>query len=731
MFDRLSATLRLDAPVTSLPGISGKRADALARLGARSVRGLLELYPRRYLDHSRVVPISQVSLGESCTVVGGIHALSTRRTRRGLSLTEVAVTDDTGMLQVVCFNQPWLTRTLSQGMRVAVAGTVEFKNGFFQMTNPTFDELQPDETRGSITPVYPANADISRQSVRRAVAAAVDATCGCYDPLPAPLRARYRLCSRWQAWHGMHLPQSMEQVKQAHRRLLYEELYLLQLRLLGSQAVRRNEHPGRSQRLDDVLRHRVEDALPFSLTEEQSHAVDQLLDCMAQGVAADHLLLGDVGTGKTAVALFGLVAAASNGNQALMMGPTEVLVRQYAKSLGQPLDALGIGWEVLTADTPAEGRADIVQRFASGELSVLFGTHALLEPDVNPARLGLAVVDEQQRFGVEQRQALAGKDPSADRLSLTATPIPRSLALVLFGGQTVSYLHNRPFATAQRTTVALPFEREADAYDAARDAVARGEQAYVICPLVGISTERLDGVSQGSSLDVKESKRSPEHEDAGVSYAAIEWGLESETLSAPVSSVLEHARILQESVFPQARVGVLHGRMKASEKNEVMQAFHDGEVDVLVSTTVVEVGVDVPNATVMIVEDADRFGLAQLHQLRGRVGRGERPGRVYLVSRSKAPQALERLAAMEATDDGFALSEYDLKLRREGDVFGDRQSGASSLKLVNVVRDAAVIEAAHGDARSLVERAQGDGLAREELRLAYAEAKARFGAKEE
>jgi ATP-dependent DNA helicase RecG len=322
-----------------------------------------------------------------------------------------------------------------------------------------------------------------------------------------------------------------------------------------------------------------------------------------------------------------------------------------------------------------------------------------LEPDVSFERLSCVVIDEQQRFGVEQRATLVGKGKGCDVLSCTATPIPRSLALALYGDLTLSYLHVRPAATAPRTTKVCHFQEEGIAYDAIPEALDRGEQAYIICPLIGIETASLDGPAEP---DVEDEAEAP----AEVEYAYVEWGLESgefDDAGAVTKAATTHAKVLSESIFPNARVGLLHGKLSSAEKVQIMQDFSEGHIDILVSTTVVEVGVDVPNATVMVIEDADRFGLAQLHQLRGRVGRGQKPGQVFLVSRSLAPNALERLSSLERIDDGFELSEQDLSMRREGDVFGGRQHGKSPLKLVNVVRDAKVVEAAQADARAIQE----------------------------
>ena len=420
---------------------------------------------------------------------------------------------------------------------------------------------------------------------------------------------------------------------------------------------------------------------------------------MAAPKAMDRLLLGDVGTGKTIVAFCALVCAARHGHQAVMVGPTEILVKQYARSLGPLLDRLGVSWCLLTSTTPTDEKERSLQALAEGQVSICFGTHAVFEPSVQFADCSFVCFDEQQRFGVEQREALLAKAPGADVLSMSATPIPRSLALALYGTTAISYLRKPPQIKSSRTTTVLPFTEEGVAYDAVRAALSRGEQAYVVCPLIGIPTKDLLASDE------------EEGEDEQIEYALVEFGLESDAFNTEIAgsgqasrftAAEQHAEILQSQVFPSARVALLHGRLAAEEKSAIMEAFRAGEIDVLVSTTIIEVGIDVPNATVMIIEDADRFGLAQLHQLRGRVGRGEKPGQVYLVTRSKAPAALERLRAMEVTEDGFELSEIDLVQRKEGDVFGARQHGQAALRLVNVVRDRAVIEAAYQDAYDII-----------------------------
>lgn len=693
--DRLHATLAYEAPVTSVKQISATRARALKAMGIETTRDLLAAYPRRYVDMSQVVSIEQATIGNQCTLSGTIYEVKQKHPRPRLTLVEITLVDSTGTLIITCFNQPWLKNSLKPSMELSVSGKVEFSYGFKRMTNPLVVVLEPGEqAQGIVLPFHPASSRLSRPIMRRLVASALDQVRGLYDPLPLVLRTRYRLYSRYQALRGVHQPFSIDDAEQARRRLRYEELFFLEWELIEQERQRASQQTPFSHTVDGSYVQAFREHLPFELTPDQEAAVSDILNRMAQNRALNHLLLGDVGTGKTIVAGFALAAVADSGMQACMMGPTEVLVRQYAVSLGVLLDAAGITWAIITGSSSADQRQMVQEGCADGSIQVLFGTHALLEDAIQFACCSLVCIDEQQRFGVDQRKRLIEKAPGADVLSMTATPIPRSLALACYGGLSLSYLKGAPALQGGRTTKVCHFSEEGIAYDALRAALARGEQAYVICPLIGVDLAAEE-----------EPHDEPAEGESRIEYAAIEWGLEHDALGTDqsLSAASLHAKVLQEQVVPASRVGLLHGRMPSEEKDAIMQQFRAGEVDVLVSTTVVEVGVDVANATVMIIEDADRFGLAQLHQLRGRVGRGSKPGQVFLVSRSKAPSALERLAMMEATEDGFTLSEYDLASRREGDIFGERQHGISSLRLVNVIRDKALIEAAYADARACFE----------------------------
>ena len=702
--DRLHATLALDEPVISVKQVSDTRARILYQsFGVRTIRDLLTLYPRRYIDMSAISSIQQAEIGKQYTIAGTVYEIKQKRPRPRLSLVEISLVDESGIMIVTCFNQPWLAESLSKGVRISVSGKLEFSYGFKRMTNPLLVVHEEGEfVEGVVLPVHPTIAKIPRTTMRRLITNALNTVQGLYDPLPLRLRSRYRLYSRAQALRGVHNPHSLKDAYQARRRLRYEELFFLELELIEQEQKRIEgavpfEHvvQGPNQ---DALRA----LLPFVLTKDQEEAIAAISTNMEKAYPMNHLLLGDVGTGKTMVAAFAIAACADTGTQALMMGPTEVLVQQYGASLGPLFDQIGISWAILTGSSTAKDREDVLQRLESGSLQVLFGTHALLEDAVQPRCCSLVCIDEQQRFGVEQRQALVAKAPSADILSMTATPIPRSLALALYGGLTLSYLHKAPAKQGGRQTKVCHFSEEGLAYDALREALERGEQGYVICPLIGLD---LPDTQDKESSDAASDGFSGDENCSTIEYAAIEWGIEHDEVEDALpgdtlAAATMHAKVLQEQIVPRAQVGLLHGKMTSADKDAVMEQFRAGQIDVLVSTTVVEVGVDVPNATVMIIEDADRFGLAQLHQLRGRVGRGTLPGSVFLVSRSKAPQSLERLRIMEQVDDGFELSEYDLSLRREGDIFGSRQHGRSRLALVNVIRDKAIIEAAYQDAHS-------------------------------
>lgn len=700
--ERVQRTVSLNDDVSRLRYVNGSRLQALRRLGIERVRDLLLHLPHRYLDFSHVTSIAHADLGQEATIIATVDRVEKKRPRPRLQIVEVSLLDHTGVLMVSFFRQPWVADQLHKGDRVAVSGKVEFSYGFKRMSSPFFEVLDSDSTDSAyarVLPVHPVGEGVSVSWMRRIVAAALADRSDVCDPVPAELVERHRLMGLGLALREVHFPRTVAGAEVARRRLAYDELLCLQLALLSRQSI---ELAGVTPVAHTVAGHHMDAlrrALPFDLTGEQEQAVSQILADMAAPHVMNRLLLGDVGTGKTAVAAVAIAAVADTHTQACVMAPTSVLARQYAEKLGPLFDAAHISWALVTGATPASERDEALQRLRAGQMTCLFGTTAVLSDDVEFFRLSLVVIDEQHRFGVAQRSALRRKGPGADLLAMTATPIPRTLALSVYGDISCSRITKRPRPGAGVSTEVIAAENVDLAYGAIRDACAQGHQAYVICPLV-------DDADDGSELD----------------------DVPSRNLSGAkrVHAAVPTAADLARNAFPELNVEVLTGRMSARDKDDVMQRFRQGKIDVLVSTTVVEVGVDVPNATVMLVFDADRFGLATLHQLRGRVGRGDVAGTVYLAcAAKKQTPARTRLAALEKTSDGFALAELDLKLRREGEVLGYRQHGGVSLRISDLANDADLVEYAHADALEIT--VDDPSLSRAGHRALALECRDRFG----
>lgn len=684
---RLARAVSLSDDISRLPYVSGAREEALRHLGMKRVFDVLVDLPRRYLDFTHAYRIEEAPTGSVCTIAATVDRVVVKPTQKpGLTVTEVWLVDDTGVLKVAFFRQPWLAQQLRIGDRLAVMGCVEFSYGFKQMSAPHFEKLDEDAL-GSILPIHSVCEGISQGWLRRIVASALD-SCGTFsDPLPARLRAGRKLMPLSRAVRTLQFPRGIREVDLARRRLAYDELVYLQLalRLRGDDnllGIPPRAHV-RGDRVDRMLA-----ALPFALTDEQHAAASAILGDMCDaGRVMNRLLLGDVGTGKTAVACVALACVADTGTQACVMAPTGVLAHQYAETTGPLLDACGISWALLTGSTPAAERASIEKRVAQGELTVLFGTNAVLSDDVSFQSLSLVIIDEQHRFGVGQRAALRSKGPGADLLVMTATPIPRTLALSVYGDLDTSIIRHRPVPGAGVTTKVLESESRDVAYGAIRQALDTGHQAYVICPLVTRSEDDLQ-LEDVPFVEQGDAQGAP-----GLSLHAVDAELD---------------RLRQ--LFGGYRVEMLHGKMSAREKDRVMGAFRAGEIKILVSTTVVEVGVNVPNATVMLIENGERFGLATLHQLRGRVGRGSDPGQCFICTeckrkRGRKSPSLERLDALEHSSDGFDLAEQDLRLRHEGEILGFRQHGGVSLRYVDLDEDTDLIEWAHEDAIELLKYA--------------------------
>lgn len=700
---RVQRTCALSDSVSRLRYVSSAREEALGRLHICRVRDLLLHIPHRYLDFSHVCPIALADVGTDATVVATVDRVEVKRPRPRLNIVELTVMDETGVLQASFFRQPWVAEQVHKGDRVALSGTVGFGYGFKQMRSPFLEVVGSEDGAGDharVLPVHPVTEGLSASWMRRIVSAALADVGDVCDWLPAPLAARHGLMTLGRALREIHFPATLATAELARRRLAYDELLCLQLALLTRRQIELSGVEPTRHVIDGPHRAALLAALGFELTDEQRAAVDEILADMAAPRVMNRLLLGDVGTGKTAVAAVALAACADTGTQAAVMAPTSVLARQYAEKLGPVLDAAHVSWELLSGSTPAAERSRIERSCAAGETYVLFGTTALLSSALVFSDLSLVVIDEQHRFGVDQRAALRRKGAGADLLSMTATPIPRTLALSLYGDVDISRIRRRPRPGAGVSTRVVAPENLDVAWGAVREAVAAGHQAYVVCPLV-------DDADDGSQLDdVPEQLRAP-----------------SSRPHAAVSLLAE----LKDQVLPGIACDLLHGRMSAAEKDQAMERFGAGTTQVLVTTTVVEVGVDVPNATVMVVLDADRFGLATLHQLRGRVGRGDAAGTVYLsCAAERGSRARERVEALEATSDGFELAELDLRLRHEGEVLGYRQSGGVALSICDLDADADLVAWAHDDARSIAD--DDPRLRAPEHRALALEVRDRFGA---
>ncbi len=657
----------LTQPLTALKGVGQKIAEKLHRLGPTTIAELLYLFPRRYDDYTLMKPISKLQYGEQVTVIGTIWQTRTRRTRTNQAVIECIVNDGTGTVQATWFNQPWLAEQLPAGMQIVLSGKVEAFLGRLVFNSPDWEplELEPLRTR-RIVPIYPLTEGLTASKMREVMQRTVrDWSPRLPDPLPVELRQRRRLYSLPYAIQQMHFPESHEAMRRARQRLAFDELFLLQL---GVQRQRREwlQHTALplaadADRFDAFLA-----ALPFSPTAAQRRVIEEIRADLAQTRPMNRLLQGDVGSGKTAVAAAAMIVAAAAGAQSALMAPTEILAEQHYRGLRRLLEPLGIQVALLTGSTPAGERAPILAGLADGTVHIIIGTHALIQPAVEFHRLGLAVVDEQHRFGVDQRAALRDKGPrqgeeviSPHLLVMSATPIPRTLALSLYGDLDLSVLDEMPPGRQEIKTRWLRASERERAYNFIRRQTAEGRQAYIIYPLV----------EESDTIDAR---------------AAVE----------------EFTRLSSE-VFPDRRLGLVHGRLRGEEKDNAMRAFAEGGSDVLVATSVIEVGVDVPNSTVIVIEGADRFGLAQLHQFRGRVGRGEHQSYCILIAEDVSAEAEQRLVALEATNDGFVLAERDLELRGPGEFFGRRQSGLPELRLASLLHDVEVLDIAQQEAAAL------------------------------
>ena len=692
-------------PVARLRGVGEKKDKALASAEIRTVLDLLTHYPRRHLDRTREASIGDLQPGEEATVFGEVRSSKTRQLKGRRTLTEVVIGDGGNQLRLTFFNQRWREKQLTPGMELLVHGKCELYRGQRQMTGPVVD-LVGNQT-GRIIPVYPQSeksglltrdlALFVEESISRCRPRGLD------DPVPESVLDRYDFVDRSAAVFGIHQPESMTEVSEARRRLVFDELLRVQLELVRRKRRIERETAGIAHQLAGELTDRFIERLPFPLTGAQQRAIREIGADLELARPMHRLLQGDVGSGKTLVAVHALLTAVQGGYQGALMAPTEVLAEQHHAgvtamlgdlSVPDPTTLMGdrpLRVELLTNRVAAGDRRKILADLVTGKVDIVIGTHALIQDKVEYSSLGVVVIDEQHRFGVEQRAALRDKGDAVtapDVLVMTATPIPRTAAMTVYGDLDVSVLDELP---PGRTPIVTEWARDEAAEDAVWDVVraevAEGRQAYVVCPLI----------DESEALDVR---------SAEDTYAA-----------------------LQAVELSELRLGLLHGRVTPAEKEATMHAFREGRLDVLVATTVIEVGVDVPNSTVMVILDADRFGIAQLHQLRGRVGRGAHASRCFLVGDPTTSDGEARLEALVASTDGFELAEVDLELRGEGTIMGERQKGRNDLKLASLRRDKEWVAAAREVAIAIIdsdeELDQHPGLA-DELDLLLGEDDAEF-----
>jgi ATP-dependent DNA helicase RecG len=651
--------VELSTDVRELPGLRSTRPAALEALGLRTIADLVNHLPRRHEDRRSFRPIASLLEGEMAIVRGTIERLRAPRIRGRRSLVDAHVADESGEIEVQWWNQPWLMKVLNEGDDLVLFGKV--RKG--KLSSPEFERVSgdPDSIHvGRIVPVYPLTKGVSGPALRRAMWSGLEAVAGTVvDPLPPALLESRQLPPLDEALQQVHFPDDRESLERAKTRFRYEELFFFELAMALQRARARREE-GYALACPPKVDERIRARLPFALTRAQDTAVAAIAADLAAPVPMSRLLQGDVGSGKTAVALYAALVAIANRHQVAFLAPTEVLARQHAATLSQFLAGSDVRVELLVGATPAAERKRLFADLADGSIHLVVGTHALLEPGVEFARLALVIVDEQHKFGVEQRAKLVKKGRRPDVLVMTATPIPRTLALTAFGDLDVSVIDELPPGRRPPETHVVFDDRAHRAYEAVRRHIAEGRQGFVIYPLVGESEE----------IDAQAAEDGFAHLSAGALH--------------------------------DLRLGLVTGQTPPAEREATMAAFRAGDLDVLVGTTVLEVGLDVPNAGVIVVENAERFGLSTLHQLRGRVGRGGSRSQCFLVARKLTPEAQARLAIMEETSDGFRIAEEDLRLRGPGEFFGMRQSGLPEFRIADLVRDHAVLERAREDAFALL-----------------------------
>ena len=652
-----------------MKGVGPRKFQLLKRLGIKTVEELLYYFPRRYEDRRHFTPISEIRAGNIETIKGEILFVRSRRTRRRLSIVQIAVADPSGQVSAVWFNQPYLSKKFKAGDRIILYGKVE-KFADYQINSPEYEIISSTSRgkdslhMGRIVPIYSLTAQLNQRTLRTIIKEAVSSYAHhIRDILPSDIASRNRLLNLTLTIKNIHFPENELSIKRARERLIFDEFFFIQLAIGLRRVKKKLTRQGIPHGVKGDLLALFSKIIPFKLTDAQIKVIKEIAVDMAAPQPMHRLLQGEVGSGKTILAAFALMVAVQGGSQAALMVPTETLALQHYFSLSKLFASSGIKTELLVGSMKEERKTKLKKELEKGSIDIVIGTHALIQEGVEFKKLGLVIVDEQHKFGVTQRHLLGNKGLNPDLLVMSATPIPRTLALTLYGDLNISTLRELPPGRKPVTTYWVSEERRGKVYDFVREEVNKGRQAYIVYPLI------------------KKSSR--------IEVAAAE----------------EMYQRLKEDIFPQFRVGLLHGRMEGGEKFKVMERFKQGKINILVSTVVIEVGIDIPNTSVIVIEHAERFGLSQLHQLRGRIGRSSYASYCILISNPKTESARARLKTMASVQDGFEIAEADLTLRGPGELFGARQHGfLPQLKIANLSTDIKLLEQARKEAFSLVAR---------------------------
>ena len=651
----------LQKPLSTILRTTKLHLQKLESLGLKTVEDLLLFFPRSYQDKSEFTPVAEIRTDEVNTVKGILEKLFHHRTKYGKFLTKGVLTDETGSIEVVWFNQPYLKRVLHNGQKIILSGKAKYNFGKTTLQNPGYEEVKEEQIHtGRIVPVYHQTEGIQSKWLREKIKPIIAEWVGLLnDYMPSEILKEYGLIPYAQAVEEVHFPTSQETLDKARFRLSFDELFLLQLKALQKKwywqnvAHEQQKPISRHPELESFRKN-----LPFELTAAQQKCLDELLNDLGKSYPMSRLLQGDVGSGKTVVAGTAIFNVLKSGYQAALMAPTEILAKQHYATLFRLLKPYSFNIQFLSGSVPASVKEAVIGQLKAGTIDLIIGTHSIIQEGVGFKNLGLAVIDEQHRFGVMQRDILKSQG-SPHLLSLSATPIPRTLAMTIYGDQDLSIIDEMPKGRQEIITRLVPEPKRIDAYRWIENQVLKGRQAFIICPLI----------DESDVLEVK--------------------------------SAIQEYEYLQESVFADLKVGLLHGKMKSKEKEEVMEAFASNKINVLVSTSVIEVGIDVPNATIMIIEGSERFGLSQLHQFRGRVGRGEHQSYCFLFMRKESAEASTRLQSMVQFGSGFKLAEIDLSLRGPGEIYGVRQSGIPDLKMASLT-DSETIALARTAAQNII-----------------------------